>query len=110
MNTAGVKDVGVRIVGGGPTGLAASLLLSRFGVSSLLVERHPGTSIFPRATGINARTMEILRSLGLEDEVRRASFTAVPRIARSKTLIDAEGAGGGRALGGRGGGGPTSGM
>ena len=99
MNTAGVKDVGVLIVGGGPTGLAASLLLSRFGVSSLLVERHPGTSIFPRATGINARTMEILRSLGLEDEVRRASFTAVPRIARSKTLIDAEVAEAGTPLG-----------
>jgi 2-polyprenyl-6-methoxyphenol hydroxylase-like FAD-dependent oxidoreductase len=88
MKTAAFNDVQVLIVGGGPTGLAASLLLSRFGVRSLLVERHPGTSIYPRATGINVRTMEILRSLGLEEEVRRASFTAVPRIARSRVLID----------------------
>lgn len=59
----------VLIVGAGPTGLITSLLLARHGVRSLLVERHPGTSVLPRATGINVRTMEILRSLELDDEV-----------------------------------------
>jgi 2-polyprenyl-6-methoxyphenol hydroxylase-like FAD-dependent oxidoreductase len=33
----------VLIVGGGPVGLTASILLSQQGIRSLLVERHPGT-------------------------------------------------------------------
>jgi putative polyketide hydroxylase len=65
-------NVPVLIVGGGPVGLASSLLLAHYGVWSLLIERHPGTSIHPRARGINMRTMEILRSLGLEESVRAA--------------------------------------
>lgn len=62
-------QIPVLVVGAGPTGLIISLLLARHGVPSVLIERHPGTSVLPRATGINVRTMEILRSLGLEDEV-----------------------------------------
>ena len=85
-----VIEVPVLVVGAGPTGLSASLLLSRHGVESLTVERHPGTSIFPRATGINARTMEIFRSLGVEADVRRAAFTAVRRIATSGVLVGGE--------------------
>jgi 2-polyprenyl-6-methoxyphenol hydroxylase-like FAD-dependent oxidoreductase len=48
-------DIPVLISGGGPVGLTASLLLSRFGIPSLLVERHPGTALTPKARGINAR-------------------------------------------------------
>jgi putative polyketide hydroxylase len=88
MSNSSVVEVSVLIVGAGPTGLSASLLLSRHGIASLTVERHPGTSIYPRATGINVRTMEILRSLGLEADVRNAAFTAVPRFARSRSLVD----------------------
>ena len=40
-------EIPVLIVGGGPVGLTASLLLSAQGVRSLLVERHPGTAILP---------------------------------------------------------------
>jgi len=65
-------NVPVLIAGGGPVGLCTSLLLSRFGVPSLLVERHPATSIHPRARGVNVRTMELLRTWGLEDDVREA--------------------------------------
>ena len=65
-------EVPVLIVGGGPVGLCTSLLLSRFGVPSLLVERHPATSMHPRARGLNVRTMELLRTWGLEHEVREA--------------------------------------
>lgn len=90
MTTSNVIEVPVLIVGAGTSGLCASILLSRDGVESLTVERHPGTSIYPRATGINIRTMEILRSLGLEEEVHRASFEAEPRIAFSSVLIEKE--------------------
>src|SRR5215475_11480223 len=87
---AGLIEVPVLVAGAGPTGLCASLLLSCHGVESLTVERHPGTSIYPRATGINVRSMEILRSLGLEGAVRAASFGATPRVARSRVLVDPE--------------------
>jgi putative polyketide hydroxylase len=90
MTSARVIDVPVLIVGGGPAGLCASILLSRHGIESLLVEKHPGTSIYPRATGINIRSMEIFRSLGLQAEIGRASFKAEPRIAFSSVLTDAE--------------------
>jgi len=66
---AAMRDVDVFIVGGGPVGLTASILLSRLSISSLLVERHPGTSLHPKARGINARTMEIFRQCGVEAAV-----------------------------------------
>jgi putative polyketide hydroxylase len=88
VSASTVIEAPVVIVGAGPTGLTASLLLSSLGIESLTVERHPGTSIYPRATGINVRTMEIFRSLGLEAQVRGAAFTAVPQFGRSPALID----------------------
>lgn len=66
--------VPVLIVGGGPVGLMASLLLSRLGIRSLLVERHPGTAIHPKARGINARTMEVFRQQDVEAAVRKAGL------------------------------------
>jgi 2-polyprenyl-6-methoxyphenol hydroxylase-like FAD-dependent oxidoreductase len=69
-----MQSVPVLIVGGGPVGLTASFLLSRRGISSLLVERHPGTAVHPKARGINARTMEIFHQQGVEAEVRDAGL------------------------------------
>ncbi|WP_149538651.1 FAD-dependent monooxygenase [Siccirubricoccus phaeus] len=66
----------VLIVGGGPVGLTASLLLSRYGIRSLLVERHAGTARVPKARGINARTMEMYRQLGIEADIRAAGLSA----------------------------------
>src|ERR1700739_432342 len=67
-------DVPVLISGGGPVGLTASLLLSQHGVKSLMVERHPGTALTPKARGINARTMEMFRQCGIEAGVRAAGL------------------------------------
>jgi len=66
------ENVPVLIVGAGPVGLTASLLLTQYGVRSMLVERHPSTSIHPRARGFNFRSMEIFRGLGLEAGIRAA--------------------------------------
>ncbi|MGK3986046.1 FAD-dependent monooxygenase [Sorangium sp. So ce136] len=70
----------VVIVGGGVVGLTASLFLAQQGVRALLVERHPGTSIHPRARGVNGRTMELMRELGLEGEVRRVGAKLAPAV------------------------------
>src|SRR4051812_19739430 len=62
----------VVVVGAGPAGLTTAAGLARAGVRVLVVEKHPGTSIFPKAAGVRPRTMEILRSWGLEERVRSA--------------------------------------
>src|SRR6266699_1756889 len=61
----------VLIVGGGLVGLSTSLFLSWHGIPSLLVERHPGTAIHPRAAGMTPRTMELFRSAGVVEEIRK---------------------------------------
>lgn len=59
-------EVPVLIVGGSLVGLSTALLLGHHGIRSLAVEHHHGTAIYPRAAQIYQRTMEILRTLGLE--------------------------------------------
>jgi 2,4-dichlorophenol 6-monooxygenase len=61
--------VPVLIVGGGGAGLTASMLLSRLGVESLLVNALPTTSILPKAHVLNQRAMEVLREAGVADAI-----------------------------------------
>ncbi|MGH8982051.1 MAG: FAD-dependent monooxygenase [Acidimicrobiales bacterium] len=73
MSTQADKDVEVLVVGGSLIGLSAAVFLRLNGVDCLVVERHTGTAIHPRAGHFNLRTVEILRSAGLEEQVRRKS-------------------------------------
>jgi 2-polyprenyl-6-methoxyphenol hydroxylase-like FAD-dependent oxidoreductase len=73
-------SVPVLIVGGGPVGLAASILLSRHGVGSLLVERNPTTAQHPKATVVNARSMELFRQWGIEAQVRAQGVPQEPML------------------------------
>ena len=69
-----VLRTSVAIVGGGPTGVTLSLLLSSFGVPNVVVERKTRLTDHPQAHFINTRTMEVFRQLGgLADGVRRKS-------------------------------------
>jgi putative polyketide hydroxylase len=88
-----IHRVPVVIVGAGPAGLVAAVTLARQGIGSLLVERNPGLSPLPRATAVSTRTMELLRSWGLEDEVRagQLEIAAVGAWA-AETLASSEGA------------------
>lgn len=63
--------VPVLVVGGSLVGLSTSLFLSRHGIRHLLVEKHAGTSVHPRGRGINARTMELFRTAGVEPAIRK---------------------------------------
>ncbi|WP_405061056.1 FAD-dependent monooxygenase [Kribbella sp. NBC_01505] len=80
--------VPVLVVGGGLVGLATTLFLAHHGVRTLLVDRHSGLSIQGRARGINQRTMEIYRALGLEAAIREAGrpFEDDWGVARCETL------------------------
>ncbi len=66
--------VPVLIVGGGPVGLSMSVMLSRHGISSMLVEKSSSTTYHPRARSINTRTLEIFRQWGIEKDLRAVSL------------------------------------
>jgi 2-polyprenyl-6-methoxyphenol hydroxylase-like FAD-dependent oxidoreductase len=64
------EETEVLIVGAGPGGLTAAVALARQGIAVTLVERRAELSSLPRATGVSIRSMEVLRSFGLESEIR----------------------------------------
>jgi 2-polyprenyl-6-methoxyphenol hydroxylase-like FAD-dependent oxidoreductase len=67
------QEVPVLVVGGSLVGLTTSVLLASHGVRHMLIERHRGTAIHPRAASFHQRTMEIFRSLGLQQAVEAAA-------------------------------------
>ena len=78
MDRGTSEDVPVLIVGGSLVGLSAALFLRLHGIGVLAVERHAGTALQARAGHFHLRTVEILRSAGLEDAVRRKSEEQYP--------------------------------
>ena len=64
----------VLIVGGSLAGLTTAAFLAQHGVRSLVIERHRGTAIHPRAALVYQRSMEILRSIDIEAPIRRRSL------------------------------------
>jgi 2-polyprenyl-6-methoxyphenol hydroxylase-like FAD-dependent oxidoreductase len=66
-------EVPVLVVGGSLVGLSAAIFLADHGLPPLVVERHPGTAIHPRAAMFLQRTIELWRGVGIEDEVVAAS-------------------------------------
>ncbi|HVV13115.1 aklavinone 12-hydroxylase RdmE [Amycolatopsis sp.] len=66
----------VLVTGAGLGGLSASMFLAQQGVDVLTVERHPGTSLHPRASGQTPRTMELYRFAGIDEEVLGVSKRA----------------------------------
>ncbi|MFH9586388.1 FAD-dependent oxidoreductase [Streptomyces luteogriseus] len=64
-----VVETDVLIVGSGPAGASAALALSTYGVPNIVVTRYASLADTPRAHITNQRTMEVLRDLGVEQEV-----------------------------------------
>ncbi len=67
------SDFPVLIAGGGLVGLATAAFLAQHEVAALVLERMPAPSPLPRAAHFHLRTLELLRALGVEDEVRQQS-------------------------------------
>ncbi|SEG58802.1 2-polyprenyl-6-methoxyphenol hydroxylase [Nonomuraea solani] len=86
-----MERVPVLVVGGGYAGLSAATLLAWREVSVMLVERHPGTSIQPKAFGVGPRAVELLRPVdGLEETLSGiwAGIGDTMRIAIAQSLAD----------------------
>ena len=76
----------VVVVGAGPVGLLAALLLARLGVAVQLLERHEQAWPHPRAVHLDDEAVRVLQAAGLAD-----AFVARSRPARGLRLVDPDG-------------------
>lgn len=88
------EEVPVLVVGGAVTGLSTAVFLGWHGIRSLVVERHPDTLSHPRSRGVNPRTVELYRQVGLEDrlwsEASLATDFSKLLMIRAETLAGQE--------------------
>lgn len=61
----------VLVIGAGPMGATTALALARMGIDVRMVTMYGWVAHTPRAHITSQRTMEVLRDLGVEDEVKR---------------------------------------
>jgi len=64
-------ETDVLIVGSGPAGGSAALLLSTYGIDNVVVTKYRSTANTPRAHITNQGAMEVFRDMGIEAEVAR---------------------------------------
>ncbi len=64
-------ETDVLVIGSGPAGAAAALFLATYGVEHLVITKYRWTANTPRAHITNQRTVEVLRDMGIEQDVRR---------------------------------------
>ncbi|WP_327312651.1 bifunctional 3-(3-hydroxy-phenyl)propionate/3-hydroxycinnamic acid hydroxylase MhpA [Streptomyces sp. NBC_01235] len=79
-----VSRVPVVIIGAGPVGVTAALLLARHGVRSVVLERHQDVYPLPRAVAMDDEVRRILQAVGVHEE-----FAAIARPAKGLRLLDA---------------------
>jgi 3-(3-hydroxy-phenyl)propionate hydroxylase len=72
------------VVGAGPTGLTAALLLAGLGVSCTVIDPRHGLQPLPRAVHLDGEAARIVQRLGLA-----AEFAAISRPAAGLRLLDA---------------------
>jgi 3-(3-hydroxy-phenyl)propionate hydroxylase len=78
------EQVPAVVIGAGPTGASAAIMLGQRGIGTLVLERWPEVYPLPRAVHFDDEVFRVFASMGLEDDVR-----AISRPAPGMRLTDA---------------------
>ena len=76
----------VIVAGGSLVGLSAALFLAWHKVPVIAIEKHPGSSLHPRAIGFTPRTLELFRAVGLGERIPQVRADFQPIRARVESL------------------------
>ena len=66
-----MSRIPVLIVGAGPTGLVLALWLTKAGVAVRIIDKAAEAGTTSRALGVQARTLELYRQMGIADEAQK---------------------------------------
>ena len=83
--SARADDRPVVVVGGGPTGITAALVLATRGTDVVVLERHDDVWALPRAVHLDDEVARLLQGLGVAE-----GFAGITRPARGLRLLDRE--------------------
>ncbi|KAK5078361.1 hypothetical protein LTR64_003228 [Lithohypha guttulata] len=78
---AQIEKYDVIVIGAGPVGLLTSVCLSRWGYKVKNIDNRPVPTATGRADGIQPRTLEMLRNMGLKRKIMAADPARVYEVA-----------------------------
>lgn len=66
----------VLIVGAGPTGLTLAVLLAKFGIDFVVIDRSKAITNLSKAVAVQARTVEVYQDMDIAEEALAQGDTA----------------------------------